>query len=90
MRILKSRLALMMQFSLVAASFLLMPSPGYAATNNAEERRDARDTKQTTRQDSREAKQDCRAADQKNNANCRQEHRDSKQDGRKAARDIKY
>ena len=90
MRILKSRLALMTQSALVAASFLLMAGPGYAATNNAEERRDARDTKQTTRQDSREAKQDCRAADQKNNASCRQENRDSKQDGRKEARDIKY
>jgi hypothetical protein len=55
--------------AVVIASWLLMvTTPGYA-TENARERRDARDTKQESRQEARNQKVDCRAANQKNNAN---------------------
>jgi hypothetical protein len=76
--------------ALITTGFLMMSGPGYAATQNADERRDARDTRQDTRQGSRKEKVDCRKADQKSNSECRQENRDNKQEGRKAARDIKY
>jgi hypothetical protein len=75
--------------ALFAAGFLLVTIPAFA-TEQAQERREARDTKQDTRQDARKTKVDCRAADQKNNAECRQDKRNSKQDGREKARDIKY
>ena len=60
------------------------------ATQNGEERRDARDTRQNAKQDARQDKVDCRQANQKSNAACRQDKRDTKQEGRKTARDIKY
>ncbi|CAG9167962.1 hypothetical protein LMG23992_00970 [Cupriavidus laharis] len=60
------------------------------ATEQAQQRRAARDVRQDTRQDSRQTKQDCRAADQKSNAGCRQDKRHTKQEGRQTARDIKY
>jgi hypothetical protein len=75
--------------ALIAAA-LLAAAPGYAATENAQERREARDTRQGARQDGRKEKVDCRKADQKNNAECRQEFRDDKREGRSKARDIKY
>jgi hypothetical protein len=54
-----------MAASMVAAVGLLaVAAPGFA-TEQAQQRREARDTKQDTRQDARETKADCRAADQK-------------------------
>ena len=60
------------------------------ATEQARERRAARDLRQEVRQESREQKQDCRQEEFLGNADCRQEHRHNKQDAREAARDIKY
>ena len=48
----------------IAAGLLMVTTPGYA-TENARERRDARDTKQDSRQEAREQKLDCRAANQR-------------------------
>ena len=48
----------------IASGLLMVATPGYA-TENARERRDARDTKQESRQEAREQKLDCRAANQK-------------------------
>jgi len=76
--------------SVVIASGLLMATtPGYAATENADERRDARDTKQNSKQDARKEKVNCKAADQKNNAECRQDKRNTKQEGRQDSRDVR-
>ena len=75
--------------ALVAAGLLLATGSSYA-TEQAQQRREGRDTKQETRQEAHEAKVDCRAADQKNNAECRQDKRETKQGGREEARDIKY
>ena len=75
--------------ALVAAGLLLVTGSVYA-TEQAQQRREARDVKQDTRQEARKTKVDCRAADQKNNAECRQDKRESKQEGRQKARDIKY
>jgi hypothetical protein len=72
-----------------AAGLLLVTGSVYA-TEQAQQRRDARDTRQDTRPEAREAKADCRAADQKSNPECRQEKRETKQGGRQQARDIKY
>jgi hypothetical protein len=72
----------------IASGLLMVTTPGYA-TENARERRDARDTKQESRQEAREQKLDCRAANQKNNAQCRQEKRDTKQSGRQESRDVR-
>jgi len=72
----------------IASGFLMVTTPGYA-TENAQERRDARDTKQDARQDSRKQKVDCKAANQKNNAQCRQDKRDTKQSGRQESRDVR-
>jgi|SoiMethySBSTD1v2_1073268.scaffolds.fasta_scaffold37613_5 hypothetical protein len=76
--------------ALVMIGLLAAPVPGYAGTENAQERRDARDTRQDTRQQGRKEKVDCRQADQKSNSDCRQEFREDKRDGRQKARDIKY
>jgi hypothetical protein len=73
---------------LVAAGLLLATPPGFA-TENAEERRDARDTKQDAKQTARKEKVDCKAANQKNNAQCRQDKRDTKQEGRQDSRDVR-
>ncbi len=72
----------------VAAGLLLATPPGFA-TENAEERRDARDTKQDSKQAARKEKVDCKQANQKNNAQCRQDKRDTKQEGRKDSRDVR-
>jgi hypothetical protein len=74
---------------LIVAGALLASGPGIA-TEQAQQRQEARDTKQDTRQDARETKVDCRAADQKNNPECRQDKRETKQEGRESARDTKY
>ena len=75
--------------ALVAAGLMLAPTPGFA-TEQAEQRRDARDVRQDTREQARETKQDCRAEDQKSNPECRQDKRQTKQQGRQTARDIKH
>ena len=72
----------------IASGLLMMTAPGYA-TENADERRDARDTKQDAKQDARKEKVDCKKADQKNNAQCRQDKRDTKQTGRQDSRDVR-
>ena len=74
----------------ISLGLLAASAPGYAATEQAEQRREGRDVKQDTRQQSRETKVDCRAANQKSNAACRQDKRETKQGGRQQARDIKY
>lgn len=75
--------------TLVAAGLMFASGPGFA-TEQAEQRREARDTRQDTRDQARETKQDCRTADQKSNPECRQDKRETKQEGREAARDLKY
>ncbi len=73
----------------VAAGVQWVPVPAYA-TEQGEQRREARDTRQTGRSDARKTKYDCRKASDKNNAECRQDKRSTKQDTRRTARDIKY
>ena len=72
----------------IASGLLMVTTPGYA-TENAQERRDARDTKQDSKQEARKEKVDCKAADQKNNSQCRQDKRDTKQTGRQDSRDVR-
>lgn len=72
----------------IASGVLMLAAPGYA-TENAQERRAARDTKQDSRQDARKDKVDCRRADQKSNAECRQQKRSSKQEGRQESREVR-
>ena len=71
------------------ATSLLILSASVYATENARERRGARDTKQESRQDARGTKVDCRQEDQKSNAECRQDKRATKQDGREESRDVR-
>lgn len=78
----KSLLMLLVATSMIA----VIPAK---ATEQAQERRAARDVRQGTRQVSRDIKQDCRQG-VVGNADCRQEHRSNKQQGREKARDIKY
>ena len=73
---------------LLAAATLVAAVPAQA-TDQSEQRQDARGVRQDTRQNSREAKQDCRNG-VFGNADCRQEHRQNKREGRQTARDIKY
>jgi len=70
----------------VTGALVALPA---SATENAQERRGARDTKQDSRKDAHSAKVDCRQADQKNNAECRQDKRETKQDGRQDSRDVR-
>lgn len=79
-----------MSVRLLIAAFLLSAAGTMYATEQAQQRRDARDIKQDTRQGARGEKVDCRAANQKSNASCRQDKRDTKQGGREKARDVKY
>ncbi|WP_245273451.1 hypothetical protein [Phyllobacterium sp. UNC302MFCol5.2] len=75
--------------SIIAIS--LVSSSGLSwATEQSQQRQQARDTKQQARPAARQAKQDCRAADQKSNAACRQDKRSTKQDARQTGRAIKY
>ncbi|VVP21058.1 hypothetical protein [Pseudomonas fluorescens] len=73
----------------IAAGVQWVPAPAYA-TEQGEQRREARDTRQTGRSDARQTKYDCRKDNDKSNADCRQDKRSSKQDTRSTARDIKY
>src|SRR5215204_1144276 len=73
----------------ITAGLQWMSVPAYATTERAEDRRDARDTKQAGREEAREQKAACKAGDDKSRAECRQEKRDTKQDAREDARDIK-
>jgi hypothetical protein len=73
---------------LVAAGVMVASGPSLA-TEQAQQRQDARDVRQDTRPDARGAKVDCRTADQKNNPECRQDKRDTKQEGRESARDAR-
>lgn len=75
--------------AIALATCLLMVTTSVYATENAKERRGARDTKQDSRQDARTTKVDCRQDDQKNNAECRQDKRAAKQDGREESRDVR-
>lgn len=74
----------------VVAAGLFLGTGSVYATEQAQQRREARDTRQDTRPEAREAKIDCRADDQKSNPECRQDKRETKQEGRQQARDIKY
>jgi uncharacterized low-complexity protein len=74
--------------ALLTACTLFAAVPAQA-TNQGEQRQDARDIRQDTRQESRDAKQDCREG-VVGNADCRQDHRDNKQEARDEARDVKY
>ena len=73
----------------IASGFLMVTTAGYAATENAQERRGARDTKQDSRQSARNEKVDCRQANQKSNAACRHDKRDTKQEGRQDSRAVR-
>ena len=73
----------------VAAGVQCVSVPAYA-TEQGEQRREARDTRQTGRSDARQTKQDCRQGSDKSNVECRQDKRSTKQDTRRTARDIKY
>ena len=78
----------------VAAPFVFMSgislvsAPVYA-TENAQERRGARDTKQDARQTGRSAKVDCRQANNQSNSECRKDNRDTRQTGRSDSRDVR-
>jgi len=85
----KIRCSLAVRVALVAAGLLLAAGPA-PATEQADQRRDARDIRQDTRQEARETKVDCRAEDQKSNPECRQDKCEAKQEGRETARDVKY
>lgn len=74
--------------TLLTACTLFAAVPAHA-TNQGEQRQDARDIRQDTRQESRDAKQECREG-LVGNADCRQDHRDNKQEARDQARDVKY
>ena len=73
----------------IVASVQLVSVPAYA-TEQGQQRQEARDTKQTGRQDAREQKAECKAGDDKSRAECRQDKRGTKQESRDTARDIKY
>jgi uncharacterized low-complexity protein len=75
-------------YALLATTTLFAALPTLA-TEQAEQRQEARDVRQDTRQEARDVKQECREG-LFGNADCRQEYRDSKQEGREEARDIKY
>ena len=74
---------------LVASGVQSVSLPAYA-TEQGEQRREARDTRQDGRSTARQTKDDCRKSSDKTNADCRQEKRSTKQDTRRTARDIKY
>lgn len=71
------------------AGLLSVTGPGFA-TEQSQQRQQARDTRQDARQQTRDTKAECRAGDEKNRAECRQDKRDTKQDARQKGRDIKY
>jgi len=61
----------------------------YAQTENASERRDARDTKQTGHLFARAEKVDCRRYISKSDAACLQYKRENKQDTREESREVR-
>ncbi|WP_218138707.1 hypothetical protein [Nitrosomonas sp. Nm58] len=73
----------------IATALLIAPLTSYA-TEQGEQRREARDIKQDARQKARETKAECKAGDEKSRAECRQDKRETKQDARKEGQDIKY
>ena len=89
MKSVKSVVQSLLGSALVASSLLIVANP-VVATEQAQQRRAARDNRQDTRPEARQEKVDCRAANQKSNAACRHDKRETKQDGRQQARDIKY
>jgi len=79
----------MLMALLICAGVQGLALPTYA-TEQGEQRREARDTRQEGRSTARETKYDCRRDNEKSNAGCRQDKRSTKQDTRRTARDIKY
>lgn len=75
--------------AIVFTSGISMVAAPVSATENAQERRGARDTKQDARQTGRSAKVDCRQANNKSNSECRQDNRDTRQTGRSDSRDVR-
>jgi hypothetical protein len=73
----------------IAAGVQWVSVPAYAATEQGEQRQDARDTRQNGRQGARVEKAECRAGDEKSRPECRQDKRDAKQESRGTAHDIK-
>jgi len=71
------------------AGALLFATGAAFATENADERRDARDTKQESRDEARDVKDECKDTEGQSNAECRQEKRDTKQEGRDESRDVR-
>ncbi len=72
----------------IATGMQLVTVPVYA-TEQGQQRQEARDTKQDGRKDAGDDKAACKAGDDNNRAECRQDKRDTKQDSRDTARDIK-
>jgi len=60
------------------------------ATEQVEQRHEARDVRQDTRSQARHDKRECKEDDEKSHHQCREDKRRAKQDGRQKARDIKY
>ncbi|TNV21329.1 hypothetical protein FH968_07780 [Buttiauxella sp. B2] len=60
------------------------------ATDQSQQRQDARGVRQDTRDSSRGQNQDCIKSNNKSNSDCRQDKHQTKQDGRQTARQIKY
>ncbi|SFI17781.1 hypothetical protein [Nitrosomonas sp. Nm34] len=73
----------------IASALLIAPTISYA-TEQGEQRRDAREIRQEGRQGARETKAECRAGDEKTRPECRQDKRETKQDAREKGREIKY
>lgn len=73
----------------IATALLIAPLTSYA-TEQGEQRQEARDIKQDARQGAKEAKAECREGEENTRAECRQDKRDTKQDARKEGRDIKH
>ena len=73
----------------IAAGVQWVSVPTYA-TEQGQQRQEARDAKQDGRQGARDEKAECKAGDEKSRAECRQDKRGTKQESRDTARDIKY
>ncbi len=83
-----SRYWAMGKAAVFVSGVLMLAAPAYS-TENAQERRGARDTKQDARQTGRSEKIDCRQANNKSNSECRQGNRDTRQTGRSDSRDVR-
>ena len=73
----------------IATGLFMAPLTSYA-TEQGEQRREAREIRPDARQEARETKAECREGEEKTRAECRQDKRDTKQDARTEGRDIKY